>query len=276
MKQYLDDAGLRTLIGKIKDNFIQNNDVATTSNLGISKPDGSTIVVNNGTLSINNDLVNLIQNAVDALVFKGTIGVNGTITTLPNPHKAGWTYKVSDNETTLNGVKCELGDLIICITSGNTANASHWTIVQSNIDGAVTSTSTNVKDGYIPVFNGTTGKIIKDPGTGTASLGGNLYVGEDFQCDGTANFNSETNFNGDTNFGGIAAFNDFANFSSAARFHSDVHLNSDVHINGYTSYNSTIPTTNNGVQIANTQFVHNLLNEQVTSISDEEIQTIFN
>lgn len=70
--------------------------------------------------------------ANDAMVFKGTIGTNGTITSLPTSgYSAGWTYRVI-TAGTYAGVVCEVGDLIICITdatSGQTAiNNAHWTV----------------------------------------------------------------------------------------------------------------------------------------------------
>ena len=43
-------------------------------------------------------------------------------------------------------------------------------IIQANIDGAVTSVSDAVTDGNIVVFNGTTGKVIKDSTVSIASL----------------------------------------------------------------------------------------------------------
>ena len=105
------------------------------------------------------------QGAVNALVFKGTLGTsaNGaTISALPNDHKAGYTYKVV-TAGNYAGKTCEVGDMIICVTDGTTANNNHWTVVQSNIDGAVTG-PTSSTEAHVAVFNGTTGKVIKDSG----------------------------------------------------------------------------------------------------------------
>ena len=99
----------------------------------------------------------------DAMFFKGTIGSTGaTVTTLPAAHTAGWTYKVA-TAGTYAGVACEIGDLIICVTDGTAANNAHWTVVQNNIDGAVTGPAGSV-DSHIAVFDGATGRIIKDSG----------------------------------------------------------------------------------------------------------------
>lgn len=101
----------------------------------------------------------------DAMVFKGTLGTGGTITAVPtNGYSAGWTYKVI-TAGTWAGAKCEVGDLLIAITdaaSGQTAvNNAHWTVVQTNIDGAVTGPA-SATNGNIALFDGTTGKIIKN------------------------------------------------------------------------------------------------------------------
>lgn len=106
---------------------------------------------------INNSIA-----ANDAMTFKGTIGTEGTVTALPATHKVGDTYKVS-TAGTYAGAKCEIGDVIICVKDGSSDTASDWTIVQSNIDGAVTG-PTSSTDAHVAVFNGATGKIIKDSG----------------------------------------------------------------------------------------------------------------
>ena len=103
--------------------------------------------------------------ANDAMIFKGTIGTsaNGaTVTALPATHEVGWTYRVVTAES-YAGVNCEVGDLIICITKGTAANNAHWTVAQTNIDGAVTG-PTSSTDGHVAVFSGTSGKVIKNSG----------------------------------------------------------------------------------------------------------------
>ena len=100
--------------------------------------------------------------AADAMRFKGTLGTGGTITALPASHKVGDSYKVI-TAGTYAGQKCEVGDMVICVTAGSTANDAHWTVVQANVDGAVTGPASAVS-GRVAVFNGTTGKVIKDSG----------------------------------------------------------------------------------------------------------------
>ena len=118
------------------------------------------------TTQFVNSEVNRILAATDAMLFKGTIGaqiLNPTVTALPNPpYDAGWTYKVVSGGD-YAGKTCEAGDLIICVkdrASGATGSNDDWTVVQTNIDGAVTGPASAV-DGRIPLFNGSSGKVIK-------------------------------------------------------------------------------------------------------------------
>ena len=100
----------------------------------------------------------------DVLTYKGTIGVDGTVTSLPtSDYKIGWTYKVI-TAGTYSSYACEIGDMITCVVDFNiTPNNSDWTVIQSNLDGAVIG-PVNAINNHIPTFNGTTGKLIKDSG----------------------------------------------------------------------------------------------------------------
>lgn len=102
--------------------------------------------------------------ASDAMIYKGTVGSGGTISTLPTTYKTGWTYKVASTGV-YAGKVCEVGDMLIALVdrSGSGTSNSDWTVVQTNIDGAVTGPTTSV-DSRVAVFNGSTGKIIKDSG----------------------------------------------------------------------------------------------------------------
>ena len=105
----------------------------------------------------------------DAMVFKGTIGINGDPGVLPSSgYKAGWTYRIITPGTYAN-VNCEIGDIIIAIADGSDSssiiNNSHWTVIQTNIDGAVIGPTQNDNNSNkIAIFDGTTGKIIKNSG----------------------------------------------------------------------------------------------------------------
>lgn len=116
----------------------------------------------NDTQIATTAFVHSVMSANDAMTFKGTIGTGGTVTALPTTHKKGWTYKVI-TAGTYAGKTCEVGDMIICVSDGTAAADADWTVVQSNIDGAVTGPASSV-DARVAVFNGTSGKVIKDSG----------------------------------------------------------------------------------------------------------------
>lgn len=105
--------------------------------------------------------VNALLGTADAMVFKGV--VDGTHALPTTGYSAGWTYKVAEAGT-FAGKVCEVGDLVIAVVDFNTTTADgDWAVVQTNIDGAVTGPTTAVAN-QIAVFDGTTGKVIKDSG----------------------------------------------------------------------------------------------------------------
>jgi hypothetical protein len=102
----------------------------------------------------------------DAMIFKGVIDCSAS----PNypAADAGNTYKVSvaGKIGGVSGMVVEVGDTLICQTDGTASGTqagvgANWHIVQVNIDGAVTGPATATDLG-IALFDGTTGKIIKD------------------------------------------------------------------------------------------------------------------
>ena len=142
-----------TLSGNLK-GTIDSITTATTAAVG----DNSTKVAT--TSFVGTAISNALGELSNALLFKGVVSSNSD---LPATHEVGWTYRVSVAGT-YAGQKCEVGDMIICITAGTTATNSHWTVAQNNIDGAITGSSTSSTSGNFAVFDGTTGKIIKDSG----------------------------------------------------------------------------------------------------------------
>ena len=93
------------------------------------------------------------------MIFKGTVS---KASDLPTTHKQGWTYKVAV-EGTYAGQYCEVGDTIYCIADGQDTDNADWTIIQTNIDGAVIGPANSTAE-HIAVFTGNTGKAIKDSG----------------------------------------------------------------------------------------------------------------
>ena len=100
----------------------------------------------------------------------------GIVDTIDNPlpssgYKAGQTWRVAEDGT-YAGAECESGDLIICLKdyAEETADNTDFMVLQANIDGAVTSSSDSSIDGNIVIFDGITGKIIKDSNIAVSSL----------------------------------------------------------------------------------------------------------
>lgn len=79
-------------------------------------------------------------------------------------YKAGQTWRVAADGM-YSGQKCEVGDLIICVTDYvvDSASDSDFIIVQANINGAVTGPEA-VEDNELVVFSGVSGKVLKQSG----------------------------------------------------------------------------------------------------------------
>lgn len=137
-----------------------------------------------GIIALKSDITDAIGTN-DAMVYKGVIDAS----TNPNypAADAGWTYKISvaGKIGGASGINVEVGDMLIC-TADATASGTHaavgtsWNIIQMNIDGYVLGPASSTNNN-IAVFDGTTGKLIKDGGstiaTLTASLKNNLLDG---------------------------------------------------------------------------------------------------
>ena len=102
--------------------------------------------------------------ANDAMLFKGTVTDESSF---PKTFQAGWTYKVATAGTYF-GQKLEVGDMVIAIkdatattTTSSSNFSTYWTAIQVNTDGHVTG-PTSSTDGNFPLFDGTTGKLIKN------------------------------------------------------------------------------------------------------------------
>lgn len=135
----------------------------------------------------------------DAMIFKGTIDCS----TNPNYPAAdrGWVYKISvaGRIGGASGPIVEVNDTIICGTDGTAAGThavvgSNWNILQTNIvDASILVTGpSSATSGNVAMFDGATGKIIKDGGflasdvarlsttqtfTGQKTFGASVYFG---------------------------------------------------------------------------------------------------
>ena len=116
--------------------------------------------------------------ASDAMVFKGTLGSNGTVTAVPTTGVVkGDTYKVI-TAGTWAGSACKVGDLLIALTSGSIeANTTNWAYVPSG-DEVTTSIkysttthnlTTSAKTGAITLAEGATKQVDTSISAGSTS-----------------------------------------------------------------------------------------------------------
>lgn len=126
----------------------------------------------------------------DAMIYKGVVNANSD---LPATHYQGWTYKVG-TAGTYAGIACEIGDMIICNTDGTSANNAHWNVIQTNIDGAVIGPSSST-DGNIVLFDGNTGRIIKNSSYSPSSFAtsGHNHNSTYLKLDGSNNMTADVN-----------------------------------------------------------------------------------
>lgn len=133
------------------------------------------------------DKINQSFVANDAMRFKGTIGlasannyvINGVKAEFPSTTaKVGDTYRVV-NAGKYNGVQCEVGDLLICITAASTDKNTAWTVVQTNINGQIYHTINGVQKGFYsndtstfsifaPTNAGASGQVLTSKGGNSA------------------------------------------------------------------------------------------------------------
>lgn len=123
-------------------------------------------------------VTNAISNGIaasDAMIFKGTLGTDGTVEELPTTYSTGWTYRVIEAGT-YAGQQCEIGDLVIALTSrsGTGNQDADWTVAQTNIDGAIT----DIKSTASVTVTGTgSSRTIELPASGvTAGMYRNVTV----------------------------------------------------------------------------------------------------
>ena len=126
---------------------------------------------------VDNQIITKIA-ASDAMVFKGTLGSNGTITAVPTTDVVkGDTYKVI-TAGTYAGSACKVGDLLIAMTSGSPkATADNWVYVPSGNENETTvsystttqNLTTSAKTGSIILGEGATKQVDSSVTTGSTS-----------------------------------------------------------------------------------------------------------
>lgn len=155
-----DIADLEGRIGTLETNIDLKAPLANPEFTGSITLDGNDVA----TQTWVNALIGQINNGVPGIV-------DGADNLLPSTgYKAGQMWRVAAAGT-YAGATCEVGDLILCLKdyAEGSAGNTDFMVVQANIDGAVTGADSST-DGHIVVFNGSTGKVIKDSNVTIASL----------------------------------------------------------------------------------------------------------
>jgi hypothetical protein len=120
-------------------------------------------------------LKDFVLGDADALVYKGAIDCSG------NPNypaaDAGHTYKVSvaGKIGGASGADVTSGDVLICTLDGSAAGdqaavGANWNIIQTSSGVGDVVGPNSSTDQHIPVFDGTTGKLLADGGKTIAQL----------------------------------------------------------------------------------------------------------
>ena len=111
---------------------------ASTRGVDSSIADGSTSTNLPTSAAVSTFVNTMLGDVAGALVYKGTLGTDGTVTDLPADHKKGWYYIVK-TAGTYAGIVCEAGDMVICHETRATASNADWDVVQTNIETLTTS-----------------------------------------------------------------------------------------------------------------------------------------
>lgn len=124
-----------------------------------SKGDNSSQIAN--TAFVFKAIQTILEDS-KVLTFEGTIGTSGTIKKLPETHTVGDVYIIATSGL-YAGYRCNVGDLIICIEDGLNENDEDWYVIRTDLSNYITGPSTSV-DKHIAIFDGTSGKKVKDSG----------------------------------------------------------------------------------------------------------------
>lgn len=122
--------------------------------------------VNGAASNVEQEIISLRQRFSivenEGIRFKGALTTDSGLPTVA--YQAGWQYVVKDAGT-YAGKVCEAGDMVLCVKDYASGSASDddWQVIQTNIVGAVTGPDAAIAN-HVAVFNGTSGKIIKDSG----------------------------------------------------------------------------------------------------------------
>ena len=101
---------------------------------------------------------------------KGTVGMGGTVETLPAEGYTQGDMYIVKTDGTYAGQVCEPGDLILCIkTFAEEAADTDWTVIQNNVVRAVKGPE-SAADGNLLAFDGASGTVAKDSGVSLSDV----------------------------------------------------------------------------------------------------------
>lgn len=113
--------------------------LATASTAGLVVVDDS--MSSTSTNPVQNKIIKAYVDAIisanNALVYKGTLNSSSDV---PTTYQVGWLYVIGTAGTYV-GQTCEIGDMIIATVERNGSGNlnSDWDVIQTNINGAITS-----------------------------------------------------------------------------------------------------------------------------------------
>lgn len=112
------------------------------------------------------DLKGSLGKLSGSLVYKGVVRTASDLPINSDQVEVGYTYRVVVAGEYVSGQKpCEVGDLIICVSK----TPVEWTIAQTNEDGVVVGPESS-SENTLPIFDGVSGKLIKDSGVTIDSI----------------------------------------------------------------------------------------------------------
>jgi len=136
-----------------------------------------TVVSGSGEVATTSEVEAIVNSrlaAADAVIYKTAIDCSAS----PKypAADAGHLYRVSvaGKIGGASGMVVEVGDTLLCNTDSSAEGTqaevgAKWNVIQVNIDGAVVGPG-SATDADVAVFNGTTGKVVKDGGKTVAQL----------------------------------------------------------------------------------------------------------
>lgn len=135
------------------------NPATVASQVEIASETGTDSTVEAEIIELRRQVAALVSGGAS---FKGTVTQSKPLPTVA--YKAGWQYVVAEPGT-YAGQEAEEGEMFLAVRDYASGSASNkdWTLLQVNISGVVKGPASSVVNN-VAVFDGTTGKVLKDSG----------------------------------------------------------------------------------------------------------------